>query len=197
MPDRMDVSDRSVRQRSLHRNFRSVFLATVTSVTAHTKYSAARAADVDADLLNDARRNFQPLPKDITRPSFRSRLHGLSSAGSFFLRSANLRRRDRELRLLTAPAAIMLAKVRRPLPKIVLAIHGSSPLVKLELVTGSLNWLLEEVAPTTPKTMVRDRNIIIDRSVKASSRDESRFAIGAAPILLLLFVASNVVLSHA
>jgi hypothetical protein len=60
-----------------------------------------------------------------------------------------------------------------------------------------LNWLLEEVAPTTPKTMVRDRNIIIDRSVKASSRDESRFAIGAAPILLLLFVASNVVLSHA
>jgi len=45
--------------------------------------------------------------------------------------------------------------------------------------------------------MVRDRNIIIDRSVKASSRDESRFAIGAAPILLLLFVASNVVLSHA
>ena len=45
--------------------------------------------------------------------------------------------------------------------------------------------------------MVRDRNIIIDRSVKASGLDGSRFAIGAAPILLLLFVASNVVLSHA
>jgi hypothetical protein len=50
--------------------------------------------------------------------------------------------------------------------------------------------------------MVRDRNIIIDRSVKASGRDGSgrdgsRFAIGAAPILLLLSVASNVVLSHA
>jgi hypothetical protein len=58
-----------------------------------------------------------------------------------------------------------------------------------------LNWLLEEVAPTTPETMVRDRNIIIDRSVKASGRDGSRFA--AAPILLLLFVASNVVVSHA
>ena len=70
-------------------------------------------------------------------------------------------------------------------------------MVKLELVTGSLNWLLEEVAPTTPETMVRDRNIIIDRSVKASGRDGSRFAIGAAPILLLLSVASNVVLSHA
>jgi hypothetical protein len=45
--------------------------------------------------------------------------------------------------------------------------------------------------------MVRDRNIIIDRFVKASGRDGSRFAIGAAPILLLLSVASNVVLSHA
>jgi hypothetical protein len=43
--------------------------------------------------------------------------------------------------------------------------------------------------------MVRDRNIIINRSVKASGRDGSRFA--AAPILLLLFVASNVVVSHA
>jgi hypothetical protein len=67
----------------------------------------------------------------------------------------------------------------------------------LELVTGNLNWLLEEVAPTTPETMVRDRNIIIDRSVKASGLDGSRFAIGAAPILLLLSVAANVVLSHA
>ena len=48
-----------------------------------TNHAAARAADVDADLLNDARSNFQPLPKVWRRPSSRSRLRGLSSAGSF------------------------------------------------------------------------------------------------------------------
>lgn len=32
--------------------------------------TAARAADVDADLLNDARSNFQPLPKDMATPEF-------------------------------------------------------------------------------------------------------------------------------
>ena len=33
-----------------------------------TNHTAARAADVDADLLNDARSNFQPLPKDMATP---------------------------------------------------------------------------------------------------------------------------------
>src|SRR5258707_8042997 len=35
-----------------------------------TSHAAARAADVDADLLNDARSNFQPLPKDMATPEF-------------------------------------------------------------------------------------------------------------------------------
>ena len=35
-----------------------------------TNHAAARAADVDADLLNNARRNFQPLPKDMATPEF-------------------------------------------------------------------------------------------------------------------------------
>jgi len=35
-----------------------------------TNHAAARAADVDADLLNDARSNFQPLPKDMATPEF-------------------------------------------------------------------------------------------------------------------------------
>src|SRR6266404_9422561 len=35
-----------------------------------TSHAAARAADVDADLLNDARSNFQPLPKDLATPEF-------------------------------------------------------------------------------------------------------------------------------
>src|SRR5260370_37212687 len=35
-----------------------------------TNRAAARAADVDADLLTDARRNFQPLPKDMATPEF-------------------------------------------------------------------------------------------------------------------------------
>ena len=48
-----------------------------------TNHAAARAADVDADLLNDARSNFQPLPKNMATPEFRSRLRGLSLAGSF------------------------------------------------------------------------------------------------------------------
>jgi len=43
-------------------------------------HAAECAADVDADLLNDARSNFQPLPKDMATPEFRSRLRGLSSA---------------------------------------------------------------------------------------------------------------------
>src|SRR3979411_1385397 len=34
-------------------------------------HAAARAADVDADLLNDARSNFQPLPKDMATPESR------------------------------------------------------------------------------------------------------------------------------
>src|ERR1700716_2807168 len=35
-----------------------------------TNHAAARAADVDADLLNDARSNFQPLPKNMATPEF-------------------------------------------------------------------------------------------------------------------------------
>src|SRR5258708_14307898 len=35
-----------------------------------TNHAAARAADVDADLLNNARSNFQPLPKDMATPEF-------------------------------------------------------------------------------------------------------------------------------
>src|ERR1700681_1663789 len=35
-----------------------------------TNHAAARAADVDADLLNDARSNFQPLPEDMATPEF-------------------------------------------------------------------------------------------------------------------------------
>src|ERR1700731_730324 len=35
-----------------------------------TNQAAARAANVDADLLNDARGNFQPLPKDMATPEF-------------------------------------------------------------------------------------------------------------------------------
>jgi cytochrome c peroxidase len=35
-----------------------------------TNHAAARAADVDADLLNKARSNFQPLPKDMATPEF-------------------------------------------------------------------------------------------------------------------------------
>src|SRR5260370_3693771 len=35
-----------------------------------SNHAAARAADVDADLLNDARSNFQPLPKDMATPEF-------------------------------------------------------------------------------------------------------------------------------
>ena len=35
-----------------------------------TNHATARAADVDADLLNDARSNFQPLPKDMATPEF-------------------------------------------------------------------------------------------------------------------------------
>src|SRR3979490_3440571 len=35
-----------------------------------TNHAAARAADVDADLLNDARSNFQLLPKDMAMPEF-------------------------------------------------------------------------------------------------------------------------------
>jgi len=35
-----------------------------------TKPAVARAADVDADLLNDARSNFQPLPEDMATPEF-------------------------------------------------------------------------------------------------------------------------------
>src|ERR1700716_1679863 len=33
-----------------------------------TNHAAARTADVDADLLNDARSNFQPLPQDMATP---------------------------------------------------------------------------------------------------------------------------------
>jgi cytochrome c peroxidase len=49
-----------------------------------TNHAAARAADVDADLLNDARSNFQPLPEDMATPEFPitpSRVEGL--AGGF------------------------------------------------------------------------------------------------------------------
>src|SRR5712672_4753952 len=35
-----------------------------------TNHAAARAADIDADLLNHARSNFQPLPKDMATPEF-------------------------------------------------------------------------------------------------------------------------------
>src|SRR3979490_664912 len=35
-----------------------------------TNHAAARAADVDADLPNDARSNFQPLPKNMVTPEF-------------------------------------------------------------------------------------------------------------------------------
>src|SRR5260370_30686831 len=35
-----------------------------------TNHAAARAGDADADLLNDARSNFQPLPKDMATPQF-------------------------------------------------------------------------------------------------------------------------------
>ena len=35
-----------------------------------TNHTAARAADVDADLLNDARSNFQPQPRDMATPEF-------------------------------------------------------------------------------------------------------------------------------
>jgi cytochrome c peroxidase len=35
-----------------------------------TNHTVATAADVDADLLNDARSNFQPLPKDMATPEF-------------------------------------------------------------------------------------------------------------------------------
>src|SRR6201987_537694 len=35
-----------------------------------TNYVAARGADADAALLNDARSNFQPLPKDMATPEF-------------------------------------------------------------------------------------------------------------------------------
>src|SRR5260370_27411665 len=35
-----------------------------------TNHAAARTADVDADLLNDARSNFQPLPQDMATPEF-------------------------------------------------------------------------------------------------------------------------------
>src|SRR6202165_4113834 len=35
-----------------------------------TNHAAPRAADVDADLPNDARSNFQPLPKDMATPEF-------------------------------------------------------------------------------------------------------------------------------
>ena len=35
-----------------------------------TNHAAARAADVDADLLNNARGNFQPLPRDMATPEF-------------------------------------------------------------------------------------------------------------------------------
>src|ERR1700724_852989 len=35
-----------------------------------TNHAAARAADVDAGLLNDARSNFQPLPRDMATPEF-------------------------------------------------------------------------------------------------------------------------------
>src|SRR5258708_8078261 len=35
-----------------------------------TNHAAARAADVDADLTNDARSIFQPLPKDMATPEF-------------------------------------------------------------------------------------------------------------------------------
>jgi cytochrome c peroxidase len=35
-----------------------------------TNHAAARAADVDAELLNNARSNFQPLPKDMSTPEF-------------------------------------------------------------------------------------------------------------------------------
>src|SRR5258707_4560150 len=35
-----------------------------------TNHAAARAADVDADLLNDARSNFQPFPQDMATPEF-------------------------------------------------------------------------------------------------------------------------------
>src|SRR3979490_3141298 len=35
-----------------------------------TNHAVARAADVDAGLLTDARSNFQPLPKDMATPEF-------------------------------------------------------------------------------------------------------------------------------
>src|SRR3979411_1108199 len=35
-----------------------------------TNHAAARTADVDADLLNDARSNFQALPQDMATPEF-------------------------------------------------------------------------------------------------------------------------------
>src|SRR6195256_1093515 len=35
-----------------------------------TNHAAARAVVVDADLLNDARSTFQPLPKDMATPEF-------------------------------------------------------------------------------------------------------------------------------
>jgi cytochrome c peroxidase len=47
-----------------------IALAGVAFVLAICAHAAARAADVDADLLNDARRNFQPLPKDMATPEF-------------------------------------------------------------------------------------------------------------------------------
>ena len=49
-----------------------------------TNHAAECAADVDADLLNDARNNFQPLPRIWRRRGVPDHAFaGLSSAGSF------------------------------------------------------------------------------------------------------------------